>query len=90
MASPADLADFLLGFALTEGPIASAAELTATEIVPQPRGIEARAWLVPGAAARLAARRRAMAIRPSVSANPSRKSARSAGEAIMTACVAPS
>ncbi|MDP2063502.1 MAG: formate dehydrogenase accessory sulfurtransferase FdhD [Phaeovulum sp.] len=61
MASPADLADFLLGFALTEGLIASAAELTATEIVPQPRGIEARAWLVPGAAARLAARRRAMA-----------------------------
>ncbi|MBW6505308.1 MAG: formate dehydrogenase accessory sulfurtransferase FdhD [Rhodobacteraceae bacterium] len=61
MATPADLPDFLLGFALTEGVIASAAELTATEIVAQPRGIEARAWLVPKASAHLAQRRRAMA-----------------------------
>ncbi len=61
MATPADLADFVLGFALTEGLIASPAEMTATEIVPQTRGIEARAWLVPGASAQLAQRRRAMA-----------------------------
>ncbi len=58
MATPSDLPDFLLGFALTEGLIDTPDELTGTEIVAQPRGIEVRAWLAPGAASRLTARRR--------------------------------
>lgn len=61
MATPADLPDFLLGFALTEGLIARPDELTGTEVVTQPRGIEVRGWLAAGAATRLAARRRATA-----------------------------
>lgn len=59
MASSADLEDFVLGFALTEGIVRGRAEITATEIVDQGRGIEARAWLAPGAGAALAQRRRA-------------------------------
>lgn len=61
MATPADLEDFLLGFALTEGLIEAPAQLTRTEIVAQPRGIEARGWLAAPAGARFAERRRAMA-----------------------------
>lgn len=61
MATPADLDDFLLGFALTEGLIAAPDEILRQEIMPQPRGIEARAWLAAPAGARFAARRRAMA-----------------------------
>lgn len=59
MATPADLTDFARGFALTEG-IAAPAEIQSLEILPQPRGIEARVWLTAAAEARLAARRRAM------------------------------
>ncbi|WP_372840885.1 formate dehydrogenase accessory sulfurtransferase FdhD, partial [Phaeovulum sp.] len=58
MATPSDLDDFLLGFALTEGLIDAPDELTGTEIVAQPRGIEVRGWLAPEASARLTARRR--------------------------------
>lgn len=61
MATPTDLPDFLLGFALTEGLIARPNELTGAEIVAQPRGIEVRGWLAQGAATRLAERRRAIA-----------------------------
>lgn len=61
MATPADLEDFVLGFALAEGLIDGPAEILRTEIVAQPRGIEARAWLAAPAGARFAARRRAMA-----------------------------
>ena len=66
MATPADLPDFLLGFALSEGLIDTPAQLTRTEIVAQPlpngaRGIEARGWLAAPAGARFAERRRAMA-----------------------------
>jgi len=61
MATPADLSDFLLGFALSEGLIDTPAQLTRTEIVAQPRGIEARGWLAAPAGARFAERRRAMA-----------------------------
>ncbi|WP_444430295.1 formate dehydrogenase accessory sulfurtransferase FdhD [Rhodobacter capsulatus] len=42
MASPVDLEDFLLGFALTEGMIADRAELLRHEVVRQPQGIELR------------------------------------------------
>ncbi len=61
MATPCDLSDFLLGFALTEGMIATPADLLRSEVVPQDRGIELRAWLAPGAAKRFAERRRGMA-----------------------------
>ena len=60
MATPADLEDFAVGFALSEG-IAAIGEIEDVEIAPQDQGIEARLWLAPAAAARLGARRRAMA-----------------------------
>lgn len=61
MASPVDLEDFLLGFALTEGMIAERAELLRHEVVRQAQGIEVRGWLAAPAGQRFAARRRAMA-----------------------------
>ena len=60
MATPADLEDFAVGFALSEG-IAALAEIDEVEIAPRDQGIEARLWLAPGAAARLGERRRATA-----------------------------
>lgn len=61
MATPCDLGDFLLGFALTEGMIERPSDLLRHELVQQPRGIEARGWLEPLAAKRFSERRRAMA-----------------------------
>lgn len=61
MATPCDLGDFLLGFALTEGLIDTPAELVRSEIVKQPRGLEVRGWLAAPAGQRFAERRRAMA-----------------------------
>ncbi|MER5171881.1 MULTISPECIES: formate dehydrogenase accessory sulfurtransferase FdhD [Thioclava] len=61
MATPADLEDFLRGFAVSEGIIAQGESLTGIEIVPQSRGIEARAWLPARAGAAFRDRRRAMA-----------------------------
>lgn len=61
MATPCDLPDFLLGFALTEGMIDTPAEVLRSEVVPQARGIELRAWLATDAARRFAERRRGMA-----------------------------
>ena len=61
MATPADLEDFAVGFALTEGLIDAAAELTDLEIVPTSLGVELRAWLPRGRAETYAARRRSMA-----------------------------
>ncbi|MFD1882612.1 formate dehydrogenase accessory sulfurtransferase FdhD [Paracoccus pacificus] len=64
MATPADLHDFALGFALTEGVIASTDEVTAFEEArldtDHGPAAEARLWLAPGHAARLAERRRSM------------------------------
>ena len=61
MATPADLEDFAVGFALSEGIVAAAGEIECIEIVEQAQGIEARLWLPEGRAEAVAARRRAMA-----------------------------
>jgi FdhD protein len=61
MATPADLEDFAVGFALSEGIVTAAGEIEGTEIVEQPQGIEARLWLPEDRAEAVAARRRAMA-----------------------------
>ncbi len=58
MATPADLEDFVTGFALTEGIVAQASDIRRVEIVAHKNGIEARAWLQPGLIADRAARRR--------------------------------
>ncbi|MGA0614669.1 formate dehydrogenase accessory sulfurtransferase FdhD [Paracoccus sp. KR1-242] len=62
MSTPADLQDFAMGFALTEGLIALLADVTGFEEEPVHVGghpaLEARLWLRPGLAAGLAKRRR--------------------------------
>ncbi|WP_347266410.1 formate dehydrogenase accessory sulfurtransferase FdhD [Paracoccus sp. (in: a-proteobacteria)] len=64
MATPRDLRDFALGFALTEGLIASTADVTGFDETEASVGgfpaREARLWLRPGLAVRLAERRRSM------------------------------
>ena len=59
MATPADLEDFGVGFALTEG-IAAPDEILSVEVVALPRGQDVQMWLKPAAEARLSARRRSM------------------------------
>ncbi len=61
MATPKDLEDFAFGFSLTEGIIASAAEVLSLEVVESSGGIELRLWLKAPRSAALAARRRRMA-----------------------------
>lgn len=61
MATPADVADFAIGFSMTEGIIAELSEIEAFEEIVQPQGIEARMWLRADRRTRLAARRRFMA-----------------------------
>lgn len=61
MASPVDLEDFALGFALSEGFITDPAQIERLEIADHAQGIEARLWLDAERAEALAARRRAMA-----------------------------
>jgi FdhD protein len=61
MATPADLEDFSLGFALTEGLIDSIAEAGEFEIVSSEAGIELRSWLAGGRQEVYAARKRSMA-----------------------------
>lgn len=56
MASPCDLADFAVGFSLTEG-VAGPGEIEEIEIAEQDNGIQVRIWLTPGRAE--AVRRRA-------------------------------
>ena len=60
MASPDDLEDFVLGFAITEGVLRDPAELREIEIVSHPQGFEARLWLAAAAGARIAERQRSM------------------------------
>jgi FdhD protein len=61
MATPSDLEDFAIGFALTEGLIGTPAEIASLEIVTTPLGIELRVWLPEDRAKTYAARRRSMA-----------------------------
>lgn len=61
MASPVDLEDFAIGFALSEGVIDSADQVEELELIDQPNGIEARFWLNADIGAALRARRRSMA-----------------------------
>jgi FdhD protein len=61
MATPADLEDFAVGFALTEGLIESSSEIASLEVVATPLGVELRAWLPEERAKTYAARRRSMA-----------------------------
>jgi FdhD protein len=60
MATPSDLQDFGVGFALTEG-IAGPADILSVTVEALPRGMDVQVWLRPEAEARLAVRRRVMA-----------------------------
>jgi FdhD protein len=61
MATPQDLADFALGFSLTEGIVGRAGEIEHLEIIDQQVGIELRMWLAEPRAAGLQTRRRHLA-----------------------------
>ncbi|MEM9122033.1 MAG: formate dehydrogenase accessory sulfurtransferase FdhD, partial [Pseudomonadota bacterium] len=61
MASPSDIEDFAVGFALTEGFVGGLADIKAFEPVTHPKGIEARIWLREERSDAFAARRRSMA-----------------------------
>lgn len=60
MASPADIGDFAMGFALTEGFIRGPQDVTDFEIVTHSMGIEARFWLSADRAETVGQRRRNM------------------------------
>lgn len=61
MASPSDLADFALGFSLSEGVVESRDEVLGVEVVPLARGIELAVTVVDSRALALRARHRALA-----------------------------
>lgn len=61
MATPADLEDFAVGFALTEGLIESRGEISSLDVVSMPLGTELRVWLREDRANAYATRRRSMA-----------------------------
>jgi FdhD protein len=61
LATPLDLADFALGFALSEGLVAQASELYGVEAVESDRGITLQLDIASAAFARVKQRRRAMA-----------------------------
>lgn len=61
MATPADLEDFAIGFALAERIITNVSEITRFEIIPEDNGIEVRLWLAPDPSRQLAVRRRTIA-----------------------------
>ncbi|WP_031336126.1 formate dehydrogenase accessory sulfurtransferase FdhD [Rhodopseudomonas sp. B29] len=61
MATPADLEDFAVGFSLSEGIVASAAQIETLELVPHDDGVELRMWLADAEADVLQQRRRHIA-----------------------------
>lgn len=61
MATPQDLEDFAVGFAITEGLIESAAEVSDLELVVSELGVELRCWLPDLRAKAYSERRRSMA-----------------------------
>jgi FdhD protein len=61
MATPQDLGDFALGFSLTEGIIASPADIQKLDVVEFEAGVELRMWLAEPRAAALVERRRHLA-----------------------------
>ena len=61
MATPADLEDFAIGFSLTEGIIASLAEIASIEVMAEGDGLDVQVMLVDDAADALRSRRRHMA-----------------------------
>lgn len=61
MATPADLADFGLGFSLTEGIVSAPGEIRELEVVTGEQGVEVRMWLTPGRGEALSGRRRRIA-----------------------------
>ncbi|QGM97898.1 formate dehydrogenase accessory sulfurtransferase FdhD [Methylocystis parvus] len=61
MATPADLEDFAIGFALTEGLVDSPQDAGEVEIVSSDAGVELRTWLGGGRQEAYAARKRSMA-----------------------------
>jgi len=61
MATPGDLRDFAVGFSITEGIVASAAEIEELEVIPARHGIELRMWISPSAMQAVEGRRRQMA-----------------------------
>jgi FdhD protein len=61
MATPRDLADFALGFSLSEGIAQSPEDIGSLEVVPLDDGIELRMWLKQSKADRLSERRRHIA-----------------------------
>lgn len=61
MATPSDLADFAVGFSMSEGVIGSPADIVSLDIVSYEAGVELRMWLAPARAAVFSARRRWLA-----------------------------
>lgn len=61
MATPQDLEDFALGFALSEGIVEGVEDIAEFELVLHEAGSECRFWLKPGRGVSLEARRRAFA-----------------------------
>jgi FdhD protein len=61
MATPQDLEDFAVGFALTEGVISSIEAIDSIDIVEEEIGVELRIWLKASQAAEFLGRRRKMA-----------------------------
>ena len=58
MATPDDLHDFAIGFSLTEGLIAAAADVKEIDIAATDHGIDIRLWLAPHVGAAIVTRRR--------------------------------
>lgn len=61
LASPKDIEDFAIGFAISEGIVTRSGDITSIEIVAQTDGIEARLWIADGLAHAANERRRLLA-----------------------------